>query len=283
MLSNTFQHIHGIGPKTESDLWSKGVLDWNSLEKTDHTSILPGKFYFIRDQIEESKSALKDRDFTYFTKRLPSKEHWRVYMEALKTENSSIAYIDIETSFTTDGEQYISTVSLYDEKEIHCFIRGRNLYCFPDFIKKYSIIITFSGKTFDIPFMEYFFGIKFTNAHIDLRYVLSGMGYKGGLKKCEKLMGFQRKESEGIEGSMAPFLWNAYEKGGSIIHLNTLLAYNIEDVLGLYYLMHRIIEIKIAETPFRDVYGIDQKPFPEMPYTADKKLTARLKSMIKRQ
>lgn len=282
MIKKTFQHIHGIGPKTEAELWAMGINDWEAIAKADHKSILQGKFYFIKDQIIESRSALERKDYSYFTRNLPSKEHWRVYLEAVKEDDNPAAYIDIETSFTPHGEQYISTIALYDEEEIHCFIRGKNLHEFPLFIQKYSLIITYSGKTFDVPFMEKFFDIRITNAHIDLRYVLSGMGYKGGLKKCEKLLGFHRQESEGIEGAMAPYLWNAYEKGGSISHLETLLAYNIEDVLGLYHLMHRIIEIRMAETPFRDSYTINQRPFPEMPYKVDRKVASSIKSMSRR-
>jgi uncharacterized protein YprB with RNaseH-like and TPR domain len=188
------------------------------------------------------------------------------------------AFIDIETAFSRYDEQFISTIALYDGDGIHCFIRGENLYDFPEFIKKYSLIITYSGRTFDIPFIERYFGIKLENTHIDLRYVLAGMGYKGGLKKCEKLLGFRRTESDGMEGVMAPYLWNEYERTGSRIHLHTLLAYNIEDVLGLYHLMHRAFEIGIEKTPFAGIYKPEYRAFPEMPYRADRALKERLAS-----
>ncbi|WP_051284020.1 ribonuclease H-like domain-containing protein [Desulforegula conservatrix] len=279
MLINTFQHIHGIGPKTEADLWSRGIYEWDDIDKIDHKSVLSGKFYFIKDQIEESKKALQTKDFSYFAKRLPSKEHWRIYFDAILTEKYPAAFIDIETSFSNSGEQYISTIALYDGKEIQCFIRGHNLWDFPEFIKKYCLIVTYSGKTFDIPFMENHFRMKFTNTHIDLRYVLSGMGIKGGLKKCERILGFHRNESEGIEGSMAPFLWNAFERGKSLRHLHTLLAYNIEDVLGLYHIIHKIFEDRIKNTPFKDIYRLDYTAFPQMPYRADRNIIENLTTL----
>lgn len=278
MLINTFQHIHGIGPGTETDLWSRGIHDWDAVEKIDHKTVLSGKYYFIRDQIAESRIALDHLDFSYFSGKLPSREHWRIYWNAIELKSCPVAFIDIETAFLKNGEQYISTIALYDGNEIHCFIKGENLWDFPGFIKKYSLIITYSGRTFDIPFMENYFRMKFQNTHIDLRYVLAGMGYKGGLKKCEKALGFQRMESEGIEGRMAPYLWNEYERKGSLKHLYTLLAYNIEDVLGLYHLMHRVFEIGIEKTPFSNVYRLEYHNFPEMPYRADRSLKDRLTS-----
>lgn len=285
MLKHTFQHIHGIGPKSEFDLWRRGILDWNDLDRINPESVLSGKFYYIKEQIIESKEAINQRDYGYFAKRLPSREHWRIYIDSISSPGShehTCAFLDIETAFSTSGEQYISTISLYDGHCIHCFIRGANLWCFPEEIKKYEIIVTYSGKTFDIPFIEKSFDISIKNTHIDLRYVLSGMGIKGGLKKCEKELGFNRSESEGIDGKMAPFLWTAYEKAGSLRHLHTLLAYNIEDVLGLYHIIHRISELKISETPFVNLFNLDMEPLPEMPYSADKKTVEEAKEVLKR-
>lgn len=34
MLKNTFQHIHGIGEKTEKKLWRAGLTDWETFLET---------------------------------------------------------------------------------------------------------------------------------------------------------------------------------------------------------------------------------------------------------
>jgi uncharacterized protein YprB with RNaseH-like and TPR domain len=52
----------------------------------------------------------------------------------------------------------------------------------------------YNGKTFDVPFIEKYFGIRMNHAHIDLRYVLKSLGYAGGLKRCEKALGLDRGE-----------------------------------------------------------------------------------------
>ena len=50
------------------------------------------------------------------------------------------------------------------------------------------MIVTYNGKTFDVPFIEKYFGIRMNHAHIDLRYVLKSLGYSGGLKMFEQAM-----------------------------------------------------------------------------------------------
>ena len=60
-------------------------------------------------------------------------------------------------------------------------------------IREYSTVVTYNGKSFDVPFIERFFRIKMHHMHIDLMYVLRSLGYKGGLKSCERQLGLERK------------------------------------------------------------------------------------------
>ncbi|MFO7912984.1 MAG: ribonuclease H-like domain-containing protein [Desulfotignum sp.] len=89
----------------------------------------------------------------------------------------------------------ITTIALYDGESIKYYVQGRNLDAFMDDIEKYSVIVTYNGKTFDVPFIEKYFGIRMNHAHIDLRYVLKSLGYSGGLKRCEKALGLDRKDT----------------------------------------------------------------------------------------
>ncbi len=54
---------------------------------------------------------------------------------------------------------------------------------------KYKVLITYNGSCFDLPFIRNYFGIAVDHVHIDLRYLLSSLGYRGGLKGCEKSLG----------------------------------------------------------------------------------------------
>jgi uncharacterized protein YprB with RNaseH-like and TPR domain len=55
-----------------------------------------------------------------------------------------------------------------------------------DVIQKYNVIVSYNGKSLDVPFIEIYFGIQLRHAQIDPRCVLGSLGYKGGLKGCER-------------------------------------------------------------------------------------------------
>ena len=55
---------------------------------------------------------------------------------------------------------------------------------------------------------------------------------KGGLKGVEKQLGISR-ESEGVDGLEAIRLWNRYLYSADLEALETLLRYNLEDVVNL--------------------------------------------------
>ena len=116
-------------------------------------------------------------------------------------------------------------------------VNGENL---DDFIKDVfnsKILVTYNGKSFDIPFIEKYFNIKLNHAQIDLRYTLKSLGYGGGLKSCEKQLGLNRDGLEGVDGYFAIHLWNEYYYNANQDALKTLLAYNIEDSINLERLM----------------------------------------------
>ncbi len=137
------------------------------------------------------------------------------------------------------------------------------------------MIISFNGKTFDIPFIQTYFNCSLDQAHIDLRYVLASLGYKGGLKKCEKALGIDRGALDGVDGYFAVVLWHEYRKTGNKKALETLLAYNIEDVINLEVLMVRAYNQKLQEKGFSNLI---QEPGPvNNPFLPDEQLIDRLR------
>ena len=112
--------------------------------------------------------------------------------------------------------------------------------------------MTYNGKTFDMPFIRRYLGVPVDQAHIDLRYVLASLGYRGGLKECERQMGLDRGELEEVDGYFAVLLWRHYVQHSDRRTLETLLAYNALDVINLEQLMVRAYNLKIAGTPAGD-------------------------------
>ncbi len=272
MLKNTFQHIPGIGNKSEADIWDSGIMCWDDFTKGASAKIHDKKTAKICQYIAESQKNLAYKETPdYFSNLLPSKLHWRFFPEFI----DSAVYLDIETDGLDSSNGRITTIALYDGQNIFHYTNGFNLNDFKNDILKYKLIITYNGKSFDIPFIEQFFGIKITQAHIDLRYILASLGFKGGLKGCEKALGIDRKELDGVDGYLAVLLWDDYIKNKNEKALETLLAYNIEDVLNLDYLMVTAYNMKVKETPFKTLQ-LQTRPVPKSPFKTDMTTVKRL-------
>ncbi len=258
MLKQTFCHISGIGYASEQRLWSKGVTTWENLAEHSRliTRMSDGE---VRGILEQSQAALAD-DPLFFSDRLKRSDGWRLFPHF----RQSSAYLDIETTGLGHDSE-ITTIALYDGREVRTYVNGRNLDDFLDDIEQYRVIITYNGISFDIPVIEHYFRTRLDQAQIDLRYVLARLGCRGGLKGCEKQMGINRGMLDGIDGFFAVLLWREYERYCSEAALETLLAYNVEDTVNLERLMVEAYNRNVDRTPFASELGL---PFPERPRTA---------------
>ncbi|MEA3436217.1 MAG: ribonuclease H-like domain-containing protein [Thermodesulfobacteriota bacterium] len=273
MLKNTFQHIPGIGAITEEKIWNLGLLSWDNFRHPYPDMLPEGKISIIDRYLKESEKHLSDNNPAYFSGLIPSGLQWRMFPEF----RDSAVYLDIETT----GLGYydsITTIALFDGRSISWYVNGKNLDDFVKDIFKYRLIISYNGKSFDIPFIERFFSIKLDHAHIDLRFVLSSLGYKGGLKACETALGIDRGDIKGIDGFFAVLLWNDYLKNENQKSLETLLAYNIEDVVNLEKLMTIAYNLNISNTPFSSLELPEPQLPLQIPFNADKKTVERIKN-----
>lgn len=258
MLCNSFSHIKGITAEVEKLLWNSGVLSWDDFEKTSFSGLTPARTKKIREGIPLSRRKLEEGDVDFFAKGLPNNRHWRLFPHF----RDQTVYLDIETTGLLGEGAEITTIAMYDGQRIYHYVNGRNLDDFITDIARYKLIVTFNGKTFDIPFINNYFGVKLTQAHIDLRYPLKNLGYSGGLKNIEKRMGIDRGDIDGIDGMFAVYLWKDYKYFQNKNALDTLLAYNIEDVINLEILMTRTYNLMLRVKP---VFIHNQLPLPVLP------------------
>lgn len=113
---------------------------------------------------------------------------------------------------------------------------------------------------------------------LDLRYILSSLGYSGGLKACERQLGVRRSGIlADVDGFFAILLWNEYNKSKNIRALETLLAYNIEDVLNLERLMVKAYNKKLRSVPFKLTLLDIPKP-PCNPFKVNAALVDKIKA-----
>jgi uncharacterized protein YprB with RNaseH-like and TPR domain len=273
MLKNTFLHIPGIGIKTEKQLWKSGIYSWDHFLNHRKTGISPKKLDIISECLRESKNQKASLNPNYFAELIPAGHYWRFFPEF----RNVTGYLDIETTGLSRYYETITTISLYDGQSIFYYVKDQNLDDFPEDIKQYKVIVTYNGKSFDIPFIERYFSIQLNQAHIDLRYILASLGYKGGLKSCETQLGFNRGDLTDIDGFFAVMLWYDYLKNRNAKALETLLAYNIQDVLTLEVLMVISYNLKIKDTPFYRKH-LPEPILPKSPFRVDIETVERIRS-----
>jgi len=281
MLDRTFCHIRGIGPKAERKLWDAGIQTWQDALSADKLHLSPAKTETLRQTIAESVHHAGKGNASFFAEALPAAEHWRLFA----TFRDRVAYIDIETTGLGGPSDYITTIALYDGTDLRYYLHGANLDDFANDIEDYDLLISYNGKTFDVPFIREYLGIPMHHAHIDLRYILASLGFKGGLKNCEKDLGLDRGELAGIDGFFAVLLWYDFYNKGNRKALETLIAYNMMDVVNLEHLMVMAFNLKAANTPFADALRIPAPNPPEIPFKPHAETVERLrrKAMIGRQ
>jgi hypothetical protein len=265
MLTNTFVHIQGIGVRTEEKLWESGFTEWNCISPEAMRRFPAKRNGFLQAGIEASLRNLEEHNPAYFGERLPSSLAWRMFPEF----RSSIAYVDIETTGLDRLGDEITTIALYDGRSIRTYVQGENLDGFMDDIRDYRVIVSYNGKSFDLPFIERWFGSRLSHAQIDLRWVLKSLGFSGGLKRCERQLGMSRGALEEVDGLLAVFLWDRYRRKRDLNALESLLAYNVQDTINLERLLVTAYNLAIGKTPFAAEKRLPEAVLPENPFRVD--------------
>ncbi len=271
MLVNSFIHAPGVGPKTELALWEAGLTCWDECSPDLLDFVGPTRRARIVEHLRESAVALGKHRASFFQECMPSREIWRLYPEF----EEKTVFLDIETTGLSSSWDDITVISLFDGREPRALVKGRDLAEFPSLIKKYSLIVTYNGATFDLPFLHAKFrAFKKNYAHIDLRYPLARLGYAGGLKTIEKRAGIRREGAlAGVDGFMAVMLWYEYKRGNRKA-LNTLLRYALEDVVNLKPLMEFTYNRNIRAIPLK-VPKLKHASLPAIDVPFDAKLIRR--------
>ena len=143
MLENTLCHIPRVSLNKEKSLWEMGIHTWESYQEIAKNPS------FIDDCILH----LKHKNLNFFAENLKSDQHWRFFADF----KDSVAYIDIETTGLDKYSAQITTIALYDGETVQTYVQGKNLSDFKTDIQKYNLIVTFNGKTFDVPFINHYF------------------------------------------------------------------------------------------------------------------------------
>jgi uncharacterized protein YprB with RNaseH-like and TPR domain len=233
VLNRTFVHLPGVGLHTEARFWRLGLATWEDfLAAPTVVGVGAERLAWFKAQLAESREHLGH--LRYFASRLPGSEHWRLFRQF----KGRAAYLDIETSGATWPHLEVTVVGLYDGATLRQFVKGRNLADFPEAFANVQVLVTFNGTQFDLPvLLASFPDLAAPPVHLDLRFLLARLGFKGGLKKIEPRFGLKRPPGvAGLNGFDAVLLWDRYQRGDRTA-LDRLLEYNKEDVVNLEILM----------------------------------------------
>ena len=241
MLRATFSHLTGIGPVGEARLWSAGIRDWASLSaQLDGLGLATASRERLRIELAESERALGEGDPAWFGRRLPEREHWRLYPPF----RARTAFLDIETTGLSPYAGIVTVVAVHGGGATRSFIAGDDLEELPAYLRRFGLLATFNGRQFDVPFLQATFPQLVVPAvHIDLRFLFYRLGQAGGLKRIEERLGVgSRAGVEGIHGLDAVRLWQEYRRGNPSA-LDRLVRYNRADTVNL----EPLLELATAE------------------------------------
>jgi uncharacterized protein len=229
LIENTFIHISGIGPKTERHLWDRGFRTWQDLLAHDAPVFSSqGRDGYVRGELAAS---VANRDnILFFGNRLSSLHAWRLF----ESFGDRAVYLDIETNGGWGGLEEITLIGLYDGRQVRTYVHGIDLADFEIALAAYDMVVTFNGSQFDLPAIKRRFPyVDMPPVHLDLRFMLRSLGYKGGLKAIESTLGLVRSDDiKGLQGFDAVLLWHAYENGDKEA-LERLIRYNTADIVHL--------------------------------------------------
>ncbi|AXR78300.1 ribonuclease H-like domain-containing protein [Natrarchaeobaculum sulfurireducens] len=241
-IENSFIPVHGVGEATERRLWEHGITHWEEFDGSVVGSTLADR---IESFIEEGWTYLDRGDVSPFAESLPAASRWRLY-ENVRQET---CFLDIETTGLDARRNDVTTVSLHRGGETKTFVNGRDLTAdrLTAELEPASLLVTFNGQRFDVPFLETCFDLEVAVPHVDLMYPCKKLGLDGGLKAIERDLGIERDMPD-ITGRDAVRLWHEYERGddGS---LETLVEYNRADTRNMEPLME-IVADRLHEQVF---------------------------------
>ena len=159
------------------------------------------------------------------------------------------AYLDIETTGLYPHESMITVIGIYfcngdDGRLVQFYDSKLNCKNLLHAMEGTEHVFTYNGSRFDIPFIRTHLGpdLSIMHRHTDLMYNCWDHNLRGGFKRVLKHLGISR-ETDGLNGMDAIWLWQQYKKSNDQAALDLLLRYNRDDIVNLRQLRDALAEI----------------------------------------
>jgi len=255
MLNATFQCFTGIGENAECRLWEHGCLCWRDFLNGAGDFLSHKKQQLVKSQIEEARIALASGMADWFLNRLKGAAQLRV----LNDFAEDTLFLDIETTGLRHTDE-VTAIATWKNGTPNCFVKGINLSDFLHEAMQTRLLVTYNGERFDLPLLRRCFNIDLALPHLDMRIPLQSLGYRGGLKKCEKQLNFQRSFAPESDGADAVQLWQQWRNKTDHQSLRRLILYNIEDAYSLAWLAGRLQPRSMPNFPMAKKAELPPRP-----------------------
>ena len=280
LLRRSFIHLKGVGPRSERHLWKQGIADWDSLAIEAPRHFRGKRLETVLASLAESFEAWDAGDLYFFDRALPGHDRWRMIPGCF----ADVAYFDIEASGGgLPPLAYSTTIAFYFRGQLlqeHSPEPKRDLIAY--ILEHASMLCTYSGASYDIPFLAAEFGMVFRKAHIDLCPWLRRQGYMGGLKAIQKqLSHLPQRTAMDINGFDAVRLWGMY-RGGQQGALPSLQTYNAEDALILEPMLVDAYNRELEQYPQLGLAPLVSAPQPVLETRVDPVVYALLRRNVER-
>ncbi|HRR32685.1 MAG TPA: ribonuclease H-like domain-containing protein [Kiritimatiellia bacterium] len=266
VLSCYIELLPNIGAERGRALRREGCLCWRDLLDAAHPSagLDRAAWDAARAAAEAALRALEGDDITYFTARLPSREHWRV----LARWFDRASFFDIETS-GLDADSIVTLVCCYHRGQPLRFLADENLDDFLNLLDEIRLLVSFNGSSFDVPrVLDRFHIPALPCAHVDLRWLCHHAGWRGGLKAIERALGLRRPpDLEGLGGAEAVGLWQAWRDRQDEQARRTLERYCTADTVMLQMLAGELCRHHGADVVLpaeADLWSLVQTALPDL-------------------
>ena len=270
LLRRSFQHLPGIGAAREAKLRAQGLRDWNDLlsSSTTQRDLFGKRTSRLGCAVEESEAALANKDITYFKERLPRREHYRI----AASFPSRCVFLDIESTGLSKYYDQVTLVGWSLGRQYEVLIDPTETARLEHDLNDQSILVTFNGTLFDLPFLASRFNTDWSAVvHVDLRYLARRVGLTGGQKRIEVAIGRERgTHLEGVSGADAVGLWFDY-KEGDLSALRKLIRYNHADIEGMKLILERVVEeLELGDNSRSGSYRLFERSSVSFTDNADK-------------
>ena len=149
------------------------------------------------------------------------------------------AYLDIETTGLSSYSGHITVIGIYfhngeEGQLVQLYNEKLNCSNLLKCMEGTENMFTYNGDRFDLPFIKAHLGADLgrMHNHIDLMFDCWKYNLRGGLKAVLRKLDINR-ETEGLTGLHAVWLWEKYCRTGDESALSLLLKYNRDDVINL--------------------------------------------------